>query len=221
MRRRWCRTGSAAGVIDIVIPAGPGGDPRDPGHHPARGGARLRSTGAGRRHGTRAGRLSLNPLRHVDRVGTILLPGFLLIFQLADHPPGLVHVRLGQAGAGVGLEVPRPAPRHGAGRRGRAGDEFLPRLGGCAADAGANRLCRERRLSGREHRPASGGRGVSVLFHADQSGAGIVQSVADPAPGRRTHRGRSAAAGAGAGLGEAGAGRHRAGDRAGVLAAAH
>ena len=28
-----------------------------------------------------AGRLSLNPLRHVDRVGTILLPGFLLIFQ--------------------------------------------------------------------------------------------------------------------------------------------
>src|SRR6185437_8348305 len=28
-----------------------------------------------------AGRLSLNPLRHVDRVGTILLPGFLLISQ--------------------------------------------------------------------------------------------------------------------------------------------
>jgi Zn-dependent protease len=30
----------------------------------------------------RAGRLSLNPLAHVDRVGTILLPGFLLIVQL-------------------------------------------------------------------------------------------------------------------------------------------
>ncbi len=30
----------------------------------------------------RAGRLSLNPLVHVDRVGTILLPGFLLISQL-------------------------------------------------------------------------------------------------------------------------------------------
>jgi Zn-dependent protease len=29
-----------------------------------------------------AGRLSLNPLRHVDRVGTILLPGFLVISQL-------------------------------------------------------------------------------------------------------------------------------------------
>jgi Zn-dependent protease len=30
----------------------------------------------------RAGRLSLNPLAHVDRVGTILLPGFLLVMQL-------------------------------------------------------------------------------------------------------------------------------------------
>ena len=30
----------------------------------------------------RAGRLSLNPLVHVDRVGTILLPGFLLLSQL-------------------------------------------------------------------------------------------------------------------------------------------
>jgi Zn-dependent protease len=29
-----------------------------------------------------AGRLSLNPLRHVDRVGTILLPGLLLLSQL-------------------------------------------------------------------------------------------------------------------------------------------
>ncbi len=29
----------------------------------------------------RMGRLSLNPLRHVDRVGTVLLPGFLLISQ--------------------------------------------------------------------------------------------------------------------------------------------
>ncbi len=28
------------------------------------------------------GRLSLNPLRHVDRVGTLLLPGFLLLSQL-------------------------------------------------------------------------------------------------------------------------------------------
>jgi Zn-dependent protease len=31
----------------------------------------------------RMGRLSLNPLRHVDRVGTILLPALLLLMQLA------------------------------------------------------------------------------------------------------------------------------------------
>jgi Zn-dependent protease len=30
----------------------------------------------------KAGRLSLNPLKHVDRFGTIILPGFLLISQL-------------------------------------------------------------------------------------------------------------------------------------------
>ena len=30
----------------------------------------------------RAGRLSLNPLRHVDRVGTVLVPGMLLLGQL-------------------------------------------------------------------------------------------------------------------------------------------
>jgi Zn-dependent protease len=29
-----------------------------------------------------AGRLSLNPLRHIDKVGTILLPGFLMLSQL-------------------------------------------------------------------------------------------------------------------------------------------
>lgn len=33
-----------------------------------------------------AGRLSLNPLRHVDRVGTLLIPGFLLITQLLLPP---------------------------------------------------------------------------------------------------------------------------------------
>ncbi len=33
-----------------------------------------------------AGRLSLNPIRHIDRVGTILLPGFLLITQLLLPP---------------------------------------------------------------------------------------------------------------------------------------
>jgi Zn-dependent protease len=33
-----------------------------------------------------AGRLTLNPLKHIDRVGTIILPGFLLISQLLVPP---------------------------------------------------------------------------------------------------------------------------------------
>ena len=33
-----------------------------------------------------AGRLSLNPIRHIDRVGTIILPGILLITQLVLPP---------------------------------------------------------------------------------------------------------------------------------------
>ena len=33
-----------------------------------------------------AGRLSLNPLRHIDKYGTIILPGFLLISQLLLPP---------------------------------------------------------------------------------------------------------------------------------------
>jgi Zn-dependent protease len=33
-----------------------------------------------------AGRLSLNPIRHIDRVGTIILPGILLIGQLVLPP---------------------------------------------------------------------------------------------------------------------------------------
>ena len=37
---------------------------------------------ARRRHRPAAGRLSLNPLRHVDRVGTVLVPGVLLVGQL-------------------------------------------------------------------------------------------------------------------------------------------
>jgi Zn-dependent protease len=43
-----------------------------------------------------AGRLSLNPLRHVDRVGTIILPGILLITQLL-LPPHKVQFMFGWA----------------------------------------------------------------------------------------------------------------------------
>jgi Zn-dependent protease len=43
-----------------------------------------------------AGRLSLNPLRHVDRVGTIILPGILLVTQLL-LPPHKIQFMFGWA----------------------------------------------------------------------------------------------------------------------------
>ncbi len=61
-----------------------------------------------------AGRLSLNPLRHVDRVGTIILPGFLLISQLLV-PPHKVFFMFGWA-----KPVPVSAWRFRDPRRGMA-----------------------------------------------------------------------------------------------------
>ena len=43
-----------------------------------------------------AGRLSLNPIRHIDRFGTILLPGFLLVSQLLV-PPHKIYFMFGWA----------------------------------------------------------------------------------------------------------------------------
>ena len=43
-----------------------------------------------------AGRLSLNPLKHIDKVGTIILPGFLLISQLLV-PPHKIYFMFGWA----------------------------------------------------------------------------------------------------------------------------
>jgi Zn-dependent protease len=43
-----------------------------------------------------AGRLSLNPIRHIDRFGTIILPGFLLISQLLV-PPHKIYFMFGWA----------------------------------------------------------------------------------------------------------------------------
>ncbi len=71
-----------------------------------------------------AHRLSLNPLRHIDPVGTLLLPGRAAGRPVADVRAGDVHVRLGEAGAGGGVEVPRSAARHDGGGGGRAGDEL-------------------------------------------------------------------------------------------------
>ncbi len=43
-----------------------------------------------------AGRLSLNPIKHIDRFGTIILPGFLLISQLL-MPPHKIYFMFGWA----------------------------------------------------------------------------------------------------------------------------
>lgn len=79
------------------------------------------------------GRLSLNPLRHVDRVGTILLPGFLVISQL---------ITLGRVAFLFGWAKPVPVaawrfqnPRRGmmlVAAAGPAMNFFLAWLGGLA-----------------------------------------------------------------------------------------
>src|ERR1700759_3959661 len=59
-----------------------------------------------------AGRLSLNPIRHIDRVGTILLPGILLISQLV-LPPHRIMFMFGWAQP-VPVDARRfPNPRRG------------------------------------------------------------------------------------------------------------
>jgi Zn-dependent protease len=61
-----------------------------------------------------AGRLTLNPIAHVDRVGTILLPGFLLVSQLLV-PPHRIFFMFGWA-----KPVPVAAYRFRDPRRGMA-----------------------------------------------------------------------------------------------------
>src|SRR5947209_18421836 len=60
----------------------------------------------------RLGRVSLNPLKHIDPTGTILLPG-LTATGFA------ISVRVCQAGAGQFSSAPKSAQRHGLGRSGR------------------------------------------------------------------------------------------------------
>ena len=58
------------------------------------------------------GRLTLNPLKHIDPVGTILVPGALLVMALVSGG-------LGEARSGRGEESAQPTPRYGdrCGRR--------------------------------------------------------------------------------------------------------
>ena len=87
----------------------------------------------------RMGRLSLNPLRHVDPVGTVLVPGVLLLGQLLTL--GRVEAMFGWAKpVPVNLLALRdPAPGHDAGGGGGAGDQFRPCLDRGAARAPAGR----------------------------------------------------------------------------------
>ena len=57
------------------------GAARAAGDHPARGKPRLRRASRGDDTAWRLGRVSFNPLKHVDPFGTILLPGLLLFLH--------------------------------------------------------------------------------------------------------------------------------------------
>ena len=182
--------------LQIVVAA----VPVDPGHHTARDRAWL--CGAGARATTRAkrmGRLSLNPLRHMDRFGTLILPGHPAAAATRHDRPGRVHVRLGQAGAGLRLALPDPRRGMMLVAAARAGDELPARL---ARRAGA---LRDRRRC--PVLPAAIA-GLTCSF-SDQSRARTVQPAADPAARRRPDRGRAAAEAACDRLGAARAGRDR------------
>ena len=146
-----------------------------------------------------AGRLSLNPIRHIDRVGTIILPGFLLISQLLV-PPHKIFFMFGWA-----KPVPIGAwkfrnPRRGMALVASAGplmNFFLAWLAALVIPLA------DYPTPHRGHDPA-----VPVVFHAIELGAWAVQPAADPAVGRRPHRRRLTAAATGKGLGAGRAGRN-------------
>jgi hypothetical protein len=75
------------------------------------------------------GRITLNPIKHIDPIGTILMPLMLLFRHL-----GRLSVRLRQAGAGAFWQPAQPQARHDLGGAGRAG-----RQPGAGADVGV--LC--------------------------------------------------------------------------------
>ncbi len=171
-----------------------------------------------------AGRLSLNPLRHVDRVGTILLPGFLLIFQLLTFHRVMFMF-------GWAKPVPVSAWKFRDPRRGMA-------VVACAGPAMNFLLA----YIGALLFPLPSGPvppGIDPLDVAELALAqhpiigpflfyfiltnlvlGLFNLLPIPPLGRRPDRGRPAAAAPGAALGAARAGRHRAGGAAGVPAAA-
>lgn len=121
------------------------------------------------------GRVTLNPVKHIDLVGTILVPlGILLMSKLAGAPPLL----FGWAKAGAGRFRPPTPPqaRHGRGGAGRVGIQSSHGycLGGFAALFG---LQPEQLLGANGDRDRTG-----------QSGADGAQSVSLAAAGWQAYR---------------------------------
>ena len=74
------------------------------------------------------GRVSLNPVRHIDLVGTIIVP--LVILLVTSWGAGQRHaLRLGEAGTGQLPRAPQPQARHDVGRRRRARRQPVMALG--------------------------------------------------------------------------------------------
>ena len=137
------------------------------------------------------GRLSLNPLRHVDRFGTLILPGLLMLGQI---------LTIGRVVFMFGWAKPVPVsawrfkhPRQGMALVAAAGPAMnfllawlaalaLTRDGGAVTDdiGGDDRRCPD-------------------AVHVRQPGARPVQPAADPAAGRGSNRGRHPAGAAGDG----------------------
>ena len=90
------------------------------------------------------GRVTLNPLKHIDPVGTILVPGILLLTARARR--SAIHLRLGEAGAGQFRQPAQSEARHVLGGGGRTGREFRDgaRCGRCCCKvvAAGRRLSR-------------------------------------------------------------------------------
>ena len=84
----------------------------------------------------RTGRLTLNPIRHVDPVGTVVVP---MVLALA-HAPIFGWAKPVPV---VAARMRNPAPRHGAGRARRAGEQ---------SGAGDDHRARARRRRGMERR---------------------------------------------------------------------
>ena len=166
---------------------------------------RWATTPRGGRGGCRSTRCA-----HVDRVGTILLPGFLLIMQLLTiHRVAFMF--------GWAKPVPVAAwkfrnPRRGmmvVAAAGPAMNFLLAWIG--ALGLHVVPLARRDAAAGRVRCCCSCSTSCSTNLVL-----GAVQPAADPAARRRADRGRPAAAAARAALGAAGAGRDRAGDPGGV-----